>query len=135
MTVGMRDFPAYEYAVSERPDPQWEFYRDVLLPTPDEYREIVNRRTIDELAHRGAALNAPRRVRHEAAFSNSLDRATFIRCAESLGYRVVGQETLPSQRGRLPYRLHVEREECLDWQQMNGHRPTGRPGGAARRHL
>jgi len=86
---GMRAFQEYDFKLSSRLEPDWETYRNVLLPSPHERRLLDNRGVYDALEKQGDTLNEAREVDHWAYFPTPGARNEFLKRLPS-GYAVRG---------------------------------------------
>ncbi|MDZ4868031.1 MAG: DUF695 domain-containing protein [Alphaproteobacteria bacterium] len=86
---GMRTFQDYDFMLSSRPEPNWETYRNVLLPSPHERRLLDNSGVYDALRKEGDALDEAREVDHWAYFPTADARNEFVKRLPS-GYALRG---------------------------------------------
>ncbi|MBK9383227.1 MAG: DUF695 domain-containing protein [Planctomycetes bacterium] len=71
-------------------DPQWQHYREVLLPREEDRRRMQVVRALAALAERGDLLEVERSVEYRAAFSSREDAQRFLRQAVEAGFRAAG---------------------------------------------
>lgn len=67
-------------------DPEWRLYLDVMFPSPDEHRRMMDEGVLRNLAESGDDHSIPRRVDHWIYFDDVADRPGFIAWCESNGY-------------------------------------------------
>ncbi len=74
------------------PDPEWRYYRELLLPDAERRQWTDDRRMVQILAEQGDRLSVPRRVDHRLTFSSVEARAAFLTLAEAAGFTTVETE-------------------------------------------
>lgn len=94
-----------------RPDPDWGYYREFLLPDEERRRWMEDRRIVDVLREHGDALMTPRPVEHWIFFKTPGAREAFIASARSLGFAV---ESTSEGEGETPFGLQVTREDAVE---------------------
>src|SRR5690606_16060455 len=68
------------------PDPQWTYYRELLLPDAERRQWMDDRRLVQVLREQGDALSTPRRVDHWANFASAEARDRFVAHAGRDGF-------------------------------------------------
>jgi uncharacterized protein (TIGR01619 family) len=71
-----------------RPDAEWGFYTEFLLPDAERRQWMADRRIIDVLREKGDALATPRSVEHWLYFATAEDRDRFTAAAKELGFAI-----------------------------------------------
>jgi hypothetical protein len=82
----MAAFPAYEFELGAEPDPDWEVYRNYLLPSARDRQRMANRQVLAALKDNGDQLSAPREIDHWAYFASAEARDAFLKRTALLGY-------------------------------------------------
>jgi uncharacterized protein (TIGR01619 family) len=82
------NFAGYEFETSDRPDPDWETYFNLLFPSRVDMQSIFNRRLVQQLTEQGVDLSMPREVEHFAYFPSVESRQRFVSQVEPEGFRV-----------------------------------------------
>lgn len=72
--------------VRSAPDPEWSYYRDILLPDAERRQWIDDRRLVQILTEQGDRLTTPRRVDHWASFDSANARDAFVAAVEVHGF-------------------------------------------------
>jgi hypothetical protein len=85
--------------IDVRPDPDWGFYREFLLPDAERKRWMHDRRLTDVLRQHGDALATPRRVDHWAHFATAGARDRFVTAAQQAGFALQRAAELKDGRG------------------------------------
>lgn len=115
----MTAFPDYEWESGTMQDPDWEFYRDVLYPTPEDQQCMQNRQVIEVLQEHGDTLEQERPVSHWAYFAEEGSRKRFVKAVEKLGYKVENQTTSDDADNPHPLGVMFERVDLVDWGSIN----------------
>lgn len=68
------------------PDPDWRYYRELLLPDAERRQWMDDRRLVQILSEQGDALTTPRRVDHWAYFPSAQARDAFVAAAAAAGF-------------------------------------------------
>lgn len=89
--------------LESRSDPNWQTFREFLLPDPERRRWMLDREVVDALKARGDAHDVPRPVDHFVYFSDAGLRAQFTASAKALGF-----ETTELPAGEDPGSLGVQ---------------------------
>lgn len=74
--------------VSAEADPGWRYYKDTLVPDPERWQWMGDRRVVDTLREHGDLLVTPRRVDHWAYFSTPMARQRFVDGAVLEGFEL-----------------------------------------------
>jgi Regulator of ribonuclease activity B/Family of unknown function (DUF695) len=72
--------------VDSKPDPDWSYYREFLLPDAERRRWIQNRRLVFTLRQHGDVVATPRRVDHWAYFETATARDAFVQSVTRDGF-------------------------------------------------
>jgi hypothetical protein len=72
----------------DKPDPNWGYYRDFLMPPAERRQWMHDRRLVDTLTDHGDTLTMPRRVDHWAYFSSAEGRDAYVAAATAQGFSV-----------------------------------------------
>ncbi len=95
-----------------RPDPEWGYYREFLLPDDERRRWMADRRLTEVLAQDGESLTTPRRVDHWAHFATAQARDEFVRGVLDVGFEL--QRAAEVAGKRLPFGAQVYRDDAVD---------------------
>lgn len=82
-------FVGYEFEMGTQEDPDWEQYLSVLYPADEELEKIKNQQVLEVLVKNGDQLSEPREVSHWIYFKTEVDRSTFSKAMEELGYQIL----------------------------------------------
>lgn len=113
------NFPIYDFDNGTKDDPDWSHYFDVLLPTPEDFQRIGNRRVIETLQKNGDSLRLSRIVSHWAYFKTTEGRSTFIDQISQRGFQVVKDSLAHIPDKKLPFGVTIERADHVDWNSIN----------------
>jgi len=72
--------------VRTRPDPDWRYYRELLVPDAERKQWMDDRRLVQILQEQGDRLSVPRRVDHWALFPSADARAAFVAAVRKAGF-------------------------------------------------
>lgn len=111
VATALAGFSEYRFEVGDKEDPEWEYYLNVLYPSPDELEQIKNRGLLEVLLKRGDILSTPREVQHWAYFPSEECRQLFRNAAGNVGFKI-GCES--QGKGNLPFGLTVFRTQPID---------------------
>lgn len=100
-----------------RPDADWGFYREFLLPDAERRQWMEDRRLTDALAERGDPLERPRRVDHWAHFATAGARDHFVRDALQAGFAL--QRAASVEHHELPFGAQVFRTDAVDLEHIH----------------
>jgi hypothetical protein len=70
------------------PEPEWTYYRELLLPDAERRQWMDDRRMVQILREQGDRLSTPRRVDHFLSFRAGADRNAFIATVRAAGFTV-----------------------------------------------
>ena len=110
VATALAGFPGHRFEVAEKQDPDWEYYFNVLYPSPEELEQIKNRGLLDVLLKGGDVLSIPREVQHWAYFPSEECRQLFRNAAGNVGFEI-GYES--QGKGNLPFGLTVFRTQAI----------------------
>lgn len=94
-----------------RPDPDWGYYREFLLPDDERSQWMADRQLVDLLSDRGDALTTARPVEHLLYFETTKLRDRFAVAAVRHGFTV--SETHEAD-GERPFAVLVTREDAVE---------------------
>ena len=95
-----------------RPDPDWGYYREFLMPDAERRRWMADRRLVEVLVREGDALATPRRVDHWAHFATADARDQFVRAATELGFEL--QRSAEVSGDKLPFGAQIHRVDTVE---------------------
>jgi regulator of RNase E activity RraB len=84
----MSDLPTYEYKLTSKADPAWNFYRSTLLPGEDSRQLLQDRLVVEKLKENNDDLSKPRPVDHLTYFRSKKDREEFVVEIEKMRFTV-----------------------------------------------
>jgi Family of unknown function (DUF695)/Regulator of ribonuclease activity B len=102
----MRQFPAYRFTTSSRPDLEWRTYFDLLLPNAEEREQIKNHKVREVLKREGDHFREEREIDHWAYFPGSAARGRFIDQALDLGFKLRGKSEPQENKPRYGAQLY-----------------------------
>ncbi|MEM7372032.1 MAG: DUF695 domain-containing protein [Bacteroidota bacterium] len=109
----MESFSGHQYTSSSNTDPKWNFYREFLYPSSQEYQSILNRRVIEKLEQHGDNLSQAREVEHFLYFPDEPSRTRFISQIHHQRFTICSQGVRHDSSG-LPYSLMISRVDRVD---------------------
>jgi hypothetical protein len=95
-----------------RPDADWGYYRDFLLPDDERRRWMQDRRLTEVLAREGDSLTTPRRVDHWAHFATAEARDRFVHAATQAGFQL--QRAAEVQGKQLAFGAQLYRVDAVE---------------------
>lgn len=107
MRMYRNNFPAYEYTVKVKPEPQWVTYRAFLYPDSTAQSWMRNNRVMTQMLLSGDDLLSPRDIIHTIYFKTDTGRTAFANTVKTKGYSIDKQYDAPTTA--LPYELTVKR--------------------------
>lgn len=81
-------FPDYEFMFELNDDPDWDSFRENLVPSEAEFRASLDLGVISALADAGDPLEPPRKIEHCAFFPDEKSRKGFCAWAADNGFTV-----------------------------------------------
>jgi uncharacterized protein (TIGR01619 family) len=115
----LKSFPAYQFKMGTREDPDWSHYLDILYPTPEDLWIIRNRHLVEVLEGYGDSLQAPRSVNHWIYFKSPEDRHNFVAEVVNSGFNVIEESEDDDVETKLRYGVELERVDHVDWDSIN----------------
>jgi regulator of RNase E activity RraB len=103
--------------VDVRPDADWGYYREFLLPDAERRRWMHDRRLVEVLTNEGDALTTPRRVDHRASFTTAEARDRFVVAATQAGFEL--QRAAKVQGKERPFGAQVYRVDAVDLEHIH----------------
>lgn len=103
--------------VDVRPDPDWGYYHEFLLPEDERRQWMQDRRVTDALAERGDALTTPRRIDHWAYFATADARDQFVTDAKQAGFSL--ERAAQVERDELPFAAQLFREDAAELEHIH----------------
>jgi hypothetical protein len=100
-----------------RPDPDWGYYREILLPDAERRRWMHDRRLTEVLAQEGDSLTTPRRVDHWAHFPTADARDRFVEAATRAGFQL--QRAAELKAKQLPFGAQVYRVDAVELEHIH----------------
>jgi hypothetical protein len=100
-----------------RTDPDWGYYRELLLPDAERRRWMHDRRLVDVLAREGDSLAMPRRVDHWAHFADAAARDRFVTAAVQAGFTL--QRAAEVKDKPLPFGAQVYRVDAVELEHIH----------------
>jgi hypothetical protein len=70
------------------PEPEWTYYRELLLPDAERRQWMDDRRMVQILGEQGDHPSTPRRVDHRIVFTDTASRDAFVPVATAAGFTV-----------------------------------------------
>ncbi|MDQ3367191.1 MAG: DUF695 domain-containing protein [Myxococcota bacterium] len=99
-------------AVRSAPDPEWRYYRELLMPDAERRQWMDDRRMVQVLREQGDGLRTPRRVDHQTSFATAPARDAFVAAVTSAGFTLVSAaEDATRER---PFGAHVYRADGIE---------------------
>ncbi|MBL4849249.1 MAG: DUF695 domain-containing protein [Planctomycetes bacterium] len=111
----LAEWPLYSFELKQGEDPEWSFYRDILVPSAREWQSIMNWKVIHNLSEHGDTLEAPREVDHHLDFPTEDALETFLSGLE--GFTCAGRE--PDEEGE-GVSVHLTRVHSVDFETVDG---------------
>jgi len=98
--------------VQSESDPDWRYYRELLLPDAERRRWMDDRRLVEVLRDQGDGLRTPRRVDHRASFVTAHARDAFAAAAARAGFTL--ERAAVSEDVERPFRAQVARTDAIE---------------------
>src|SRR5262245_1492887 len=74
------------YRYGEKPDPDWKYYGEFLMPDAERFQWIMDRRVVHQLQEAGDVHHVPRPVDHVAEFPDAPSLQRFLDAAHAKGF-------------------------------------------------
>ncbi|MBX3125820.1 MAG: DUF695 domain-containing protein [Polyangiaceae bacterium] len=100
------------YRVGSKPDEDWSYYEDFLLPDAERWQWIMDRRVVAQLREAGDDHSVPRPVDHFVHFADARRREAFLSAARALGFDA--QEGATDDGAALPYGAALVRKDKVE---------------------
>lgn len=100
-----------------RPDPDWGYYREFLLPDAERRQWMGDRRITDLLRDEGDTLNTPRRVDHWAYFPTAEAAAGYTAEAKTIGFACEGAI---EEDEHASFRTQLYRDDSVELDHIHG---------------
>ncbi|HEX5062229.1 MAG TPA: DUF695 domain-containing protein [Kofleriaceae bacterium] len=110
-------FPDRRTYLDVRPDPEWGFYREFLLPDEERRQWMQDRRVTDALAERGDSLTAPRRIDHWAYFTTAEGRDQFVGDVKAAGFAL--ERAAHVEGHELPFAAQFYRDDAAELEHIH----------------
>ena len=106
----LSQWPRYHFDLTQEDDSEWNFYREILVPTPREWQSIMNGKVIHNLSEHGDTLETPREVDHHLLFPTDAALGAFL--SDLKGFTCVSREAQAEGPG---FTLHLTRTHPVDF--------------------
>jgi regulator of RNase E activity RraB len=106
----LSQWPRYHFDLTQEDDAEWNFYNQILVPSPREWQSIMNGKVIHNLSEHGDDLETPREVDHHLTFPSEGALESFLE--ELQGYACVSRE---ADEGGPGFSLHLTRTHAVDF--------------------
>ena len=93
------DLGGRSFVTGSKPDPEWTYYREFLLPDAERRQWMQDRRVVEAFEEHGDVHSIPRRVDHWAYFRAPTWRRAFVRDASEQGFTLEGTSDAPHNFG------------------------------------
>ena len=103
-------------------DADWNFFFDILYPSPVENQQIMNRRVLETLQEHGDSLTQPREVCHWIYFPDSFSRSQFVERIAEGKFEVEESESESPEEGEETARrfgVQLRRQDAVDFSSIN----------------
>jgi len=92
LEYALEAFGHYEICSGYQEDSEWNYYQNLLYPTPKEWQIIQNHKACDHLKANDDNLNQPRAIEHKVFFDLESDnQEVIIERLEKKGFRVLSE--------------------------------------------
>lgn len=98
-------FADYAWEGGMNPDPDWETYFQLLMPSDEQLERIKNRRVCDAMADQGDAFTTPRAIIHWAYFATEPAALDYAGKARVAGYQVLDVQQQDDEDDRYGVRV------------------------------
>ncbi|MBL1244456.1 MAG: DUF695 domain-containing protein [Sulfurimonas sp.] len=79
---------SYEITNGHSHDPDWNYYKNLLYPTPKEWQIIQNHKVCDSLKEQGDRLQVERAIEHKVYFTNKESKVELTQALEKEGFKI-----------------------------------------------
>ncbi len=97
LDFALDEFAHYEVTSGYQEDHEWNYYQNLLFPTPIEWQIIQNHKVCQSLSEQGDALHQKRAIEHKVYFPDGGDRDGFVKLIEEEGFSL--QEDIANEEG------------------------------------
>jgi regulator of RNase E activity RraB len=111
----LAEWPVYSFDFSQGEDAEWDFYREVLAPSPREWQSIMTWKVIHDLSEHGDVLETPREVDHHVELPTPVAVETFLSGLE--GFTCAGRDAHEEGEG---VTVHLTRVHSVDFETVEG---------------
>jgi regulator of RNase E activity RraB len=84
----MNEHTSYEVTNGHSQDSEWNYYKNLLYPTAQEWQLIQNHKVCDSLKEQGDSLQVPRAIEHKVYFENEESEKGLREALEKDGFKV-----------------------------------------------
>jgi regulator of RNase E activity RraB len=106
-----------EVETGSKPDHNWHYYRDFLLPDAERHQWMQDRRVVEALQEEGDPLRVPRRVDHWAHFPTADARNAFACDVADEGFVV--EQMIDDSKGDLTFGARVHRVDPVELEHIH----------------
>ena len=89
LELSLSDFSEYAWEGGINPDPDWETYFQLLMPSETQLESIKNRRVCDAMVEKGEVFKTPREIMHWAYFATETAASEYTAKVQAAGYQVL----------------------------------------------
>ncbi|HEY5928152.1 MAG TPA: DUF695 domain-containing protein [Kofleriaceae bacterium] len=100
-----------------RPDVDWGYYREFLVPDDERRQWMEDRRLTDVLLEHGDPLTTPRRVDHWAYFASAEARDRYVTAAKQAGFAL--EQASQGEQGERPFVAQLHRVDSVELEQIH----------------
>ncbi|GAA4429544.1 DUF695 domain-containing protein [Bremerella cremea] len=118
-TAATARFTTHRWACKSQEDPDWEFYWDILYPTPYDMQIMNNQKVLKALSESGDSLEKPRTVTHWAYFPTDASRSDFVMTISSQNFEVKDLMDGEEPEDDRPFGVCFERVDPVDFDAIN----------------
>jgi hypothetical protein len=111
------DSPEREHVIGSKPDSEWSYYFEFLIPDAERWQWIMDRRVIENLQSNGGPLTRPRRVDHWAYFESAAKRDKFIDAASNQGFEL--EHAADDGSGERPFSAQLFRVDSVQLEDIH----------------
>ncbi len=111
------DLGGRQFQTGSKPDGDWTYYREFLMPNAERRQWMQDRRLLDVLDEQGDVHSTPRRVDHWAYFATAASRQAFVHDATREGFAL---ESAPDEAdGPRAFGAQVFRIDTVDLEHIH----------------